>query len=58
MKISPEIFRRYDIRGVVPSDLDEEGAEQIGRAFAAAVKPKQVVVGRDVRLTGTCKSGR
>jgi phosphomannomutase len=52
MKINPAIFRRYDIRGVVPDDLDEEGIEQIGRAFAKAVKPKEVVVGRDVRLTG------
>lgn len=52
MRIDPSIFRRYDIRAVIPRDLDEEGAEQIGRAFVAAVNPKQVVVGRDVRLTG------
>jgi phosphomannomutase len=52
MKMDPSIFRRYDIRGIVPGDFDEEGAEQIGRAFAAVVKPKEVVVGRDVRLTG------
>jgi len=50
--LDPSIFRRYDIRGVVPRDLDEKGMEQIGRAFAKAVKPKKVVVGRDVRLTG------
>jgi phosphomannomutase len=52
MRIRPDIFRRYDIRGVVPDDLDEEGIEQIGRAFAKAVPTKEVVVGRDVRLTG------
>jgi phosphomannomutase len=52
MSIDPSIFRRYDIRGVVPRDFDEEGAEQIGRAFAKAVKPTEVIVGRDVRLTG------
>jgi phosphomannomutase len=52
MSIDPSIFRRYDIRGVVPRDFDEEGAEQIGRAFVKAVKPKEVIVGRDVRLTG------
>jgi phosphomannomutase len=51
-KIDPSIFRRYDIRGVVPRDFDEGGAEQIGRAFAKVIKPKEVVVGRDVRLTG------
>ena len=52
MRISPDIFRRYDIRGVVPDDLDEEGAERIGQAFVQALQPKEVVVGRDVRLTG------
>jgi phosphomannomutase len=52
MKIDPSIFRRYDIRGVIPRDLDKDGAEQIGRAFVKAVKPKEVVVGRDVRLSG------
>lgn len=52
IKINPDIFRRYDIRGVVPEDFDEEGAEQIGQAFAKAVKPKAVIVGRDVRLSG------
>jgi phosphomannomutase len=51
-KLDPSIFRRYDIRGVVPRDFNEEGAEQIGRAFAKAVGPKEVIVGRDVRLTG------
>jgi phosphomannomutase len=58
VKLDPSIFRRYDIRGVVPSDFNEEGAEQIGRAFAKAVKPKQVIVGRDVRVSGpTLKRG-
>jgi phosphomannomutase len=52
VKVNPDIFRRYDIRGVIPDDFDEGGAEQIGRAFAAVVKPEEVVVGRDVRLTG------
>jgi phosphomannomutase len=51
-KLDPSIFRRYDIRGVVPRDFNEAGAEQIGRAFAKAVEPKKVIVGRDVRLTG------
>lgn len=53
MKLDPSIFRRYDIRGVVPRDLDEEGIAMIGRAFAKAVQPKEVVVGCDVRLTSS-----
>jgi phosphomannomutase len=52
MQAAPEIFKAYDIRGIVPDQLDTEAAEQVGRAFAAEVKPKTAVVGRDVRLTG------
>jgi phosphomannomutase len=50
--INPDIFRRYDIRGVVPDDFDEAGMELIGRAFAKTVQPQEVIVGMDVRLTG------
>ncbi len=34
--INPDIFRRYDIRGVVPDDFDEGGIEQIGHALVDA----------------------
>ncbi len=44
-------FKAYDIRGRVPDELNEDIAERIGRAFAAVVKPKKVVVGHDIRLT-------
>lgn len=50
--MAPDIFRRYDIRGVIPDDLDEGGAERIGQAFVQAISPTDVVVGRDVRLSG------
>lgn len=52
MRLAPEIFRRYDIRGVIPDDLDEAGAERIGQAFSQTLRPTTVVVGRDVRLSG------
>src|SRR5688572_29021143 len=52
MKFDPLIFRAYDIRGVVPDQLNAELAEQVGRAVAALLKPSQVVVGRDVTLSG------
>lgn len=51
-KINPDIFRRYDIRGVVPDDFDESGMGLIGRAFAKVVTPNEVIVGMDVRSTG------
>lgn len=44
-------FKAYDVRGRVPDQLNEEIARRIGRAFAEVVKPRQVVVGRDIRLT-------
>jgi phosphomannomutase len=47
------IFKAYDIRGVVPDQLDEDLARRIGGAFAAvqnlAADDRTVVVGRDMR---------
>ena len=51
---APEIFRAYDIRGVVGDTLTGRAVEQIGRAFAAealAVGQQRVVVGGDGRAT-------
>jgi phosphomannomutase len=44
-------FKAYDIRGRVPDQLNEDIARRIGRAYAEVVKPGQVVVGHDIRLT-------
>lgn len=44
-----EIFKAYDIRGIYPTDLNEEIAEKIGRAFVHFLKAEKVVVGRDMR---------
>ncbi|MFC1595111.1 phosphomannomutase/phosphoglucomutase [Patescibacteria group bacterium] len=38
--INPDIFRAYDIRALVPQDLDGDGAYNIGLAFAAFLKKK------------------
>ena len=49
------IFKAYDIRGVVPSTLNEVVAEALGRAFAQAALAEgecTVAVGRDGRLSG------
>ncbi|MGH8156494.1 MAG: phosphomannomutase [Rhodanobacter sp.] len=43
-------FKAYDIRGRVPDDLNEDIAYRIGRAYAEILKPRDVVVGYDVRL--------
>src|SRR6187455_3754883 len=44
-------FKAYDIRGRIPDELNPELVYQVGRAYAAYVKPKRVCVGRDIRLT-------
>ena len=44
-------FKAYDIRGRVPDELNTDVAYRIGRAFAAKILPKKVVVGHDIRLS-------
>lgn len=43
------IYREYDIRGIVPSELDEETVTKIGFAFAQKVDGEYVAVGYDAR---------
>jgi phosphomannomutase len=60
MQVTPSIFKAYDIRGVVPSTLNEQVAEALGRAFgtrAMAEGQTTVAVGRDGRLSGPSLSG-
>ncbi|MGH2972898.1 MAG: phosphomannomutase/phosphoglucomutase [Gaiellaceae bacterium] len=45
------VFKAYDVRGIYPSQLDEEGAYAIGRAVVAQFEPKRFAVGRDMRLS-------
>lgn len=44
-------FKAYDIRGQLGTELNEEIAYRIGRAYGQIYQPKTVVVGCDVRLT-------
>jgi phosphomannomutase/phosphomannomutase/phosphoglucomutase len=44
-------FKAYDVRGRMPDELNETLARDIGRAYAAFVKPKRVAVGYDIRLS-------
>jgi phosphomannomutase len=46
------IFKSYDVRGIYPSELNEDIAYQIGRCFVPLLKAKSVVVGRDMRPSG------
>lgn len=51
MRVDPSIFKAYDIRGVFPEPLSVEVAEAVGRAFATLLRPGEVVVGHDMRLS-------
>jgi phosphomannomutase len=44
-------FKAYDIRGRIPDELNTEIAYRIGRAYAESIRPKRVIVGRDIRLS-------
>lgn len=46
-------FKAYDIRGQVPSQLNEDVAYRVGRAYVEFVGAQSVVVGHDVRLTSS-----
>ena len=55
MLFNASIFKAYDIRGVVPSTINEDVAFALGKAFGAAAvaaNEKTVAVGRDGRLSG------
>jgi len=52
MQVNPSIFKAYDIRGLYPADLNEAVAYRVGRAFVTFLGASQVIVGRDMRLSG------
>ena len=59
MQVAASIFKAYDIRGIVPSTLNEQVAEGLGRAFGTAAMAEgqtTVAVGRDGRLSGPALS--
>jgi len=49
--LDPAVFKAYDVRGIHPSELDEDGAYRIGRAYAEQFEPRAVAVGHDMRLS-------
>ena len=54
MVIKPEIFREYDIRGIVDKDLNSETVELMGKGIGTYFRQKEkreVVLGRDCRLS-------
>jgi phosphomannomutase len=46
-----KIFKAYDIRGVVPDELDEEIAETVGAAFVRVTGARAIVTAHDMRAS-------
>jgi phosphomannomutase len=51
MNINRDIFKAYDVRGVYPSEINEEAARAIGRAYVAYLDAKRIAVSRDMRVS-------
>jgi phosphomannomutase len=49
--LDPSVFKAYDVRGIYRSQLDEEGAYRIGRAYVQHFEPRSVAIGRDMRVS-------
>ena len=47
--LDPKVFKAYDVRGLYQSELDEDGAYRIGRAYVEHFEPRTIAVGRDMR---------
>lgn len=50
-KVVSSLFKAYDVRGIVPTELTPETARLIGRSLVATLGPDSVVVGRDMRVS-------
>jgi phosphomannomutase len=49
--VNPSIFKAYDIRGLYPSEVNEDAARQIGRGFVAYLQARRIAVSRDMRIS-------
>jgi phosphomannomutase len=49
--LESKVFKAYDIRGLYPAEVDEEGGYAIGRAYVDIFEPKKIAVGRDMRVS-------
>jgi phosphomannomutase len=49
--LDPKVFKAYDVRGLYPEELDDDGAYAIGRAYVQQFEPRRIAVGRDMRLS-------
>ncbi|HEY7563174.1 MAG TPA: phosphomannomutase CpsG [Gaiellaceae bacterium] len=55
--LDPKVFKAYDIRGIHPAELDEDGAYRIGRAYVEQFEPRKIAVGHDMRVSSPAMAG-
>ena len=58
MSINPNIFKAYDVRGLYPSEVNEEAARLIGRGFVSYLDAKRDRRRRDMRLSSPSVAAR
>src|ERR1041384_8866015 len=51
VRINTEVFKAYDVRGLYPSEINEELARQVGRGFITYLGAKKIAVSRDMRVS-------
>jgi phosphomannomutase len=49
--LSPAAFKAYDVRGIVPDELDADGAYALARGYVSAFEPRVMAIGHDMRLS-------
>jgi phosphomannomutase len=49
--LDPKAFKAYDVRGIYPTEIDEDGAYAVGRAYVEQFEPRRIAVGRDMRVS-------
>jgi phosphomannomutase len=49
--VDPKVFKAYDVRGIYPTELDEDGAYAIGRAYVERFSARRIAIGRDMRVS-------
>ena len=49
--VNPDVFAAYDVRGIYPTELNDETAYLIGRALVQFLRVARVAVGRDMRVS-------
>jgi phosphomannomutase len=49
--LDPKVFKAYDVRGIYPTEIDEDGAYAVGGAYVEQFEPRRIAVGRDMRVS-------